>query len=200
MRSNLTILLLVIPLLSFSQSKFELGLQAGGGFTKFTNSNRSLIPSYHFGGSISYPLGEKTYLKTNILYSGLNFKDQILLIGGITDENDFTKTRLGYIQLPFSYNLSSKTKAFDLGFGTSFDFLVNEKATTILYGQTSEEFDTGYNNFQFDLFLELNFVVNKTISIYAKYQQSLTPFTKDENYQDDRKAINFNLGLNYKLN
>lgn len=200
MKSKFLILILVIPMFSLSQSKLEYGLQAGGGVAKFTKLDENYMPSYHFGGYLTYSLGEKIYIKTNLIYSGLNFQNQILSLGGINDENDIEKTRLGYIQLPLSFNIISKSRNFDLGFGSSFDFLVNEKETTILHGKTSESFDTGYNHFQFGLLLELNFIVNDAISIYTNYKHNITPLEKEKSYKGEAKTMSLNLGLSYKLN
>ena len=140
-------LFLIIAIITISipasYAQFSFGLKLGGASTSLTGIGENVenfipTPKMHFvgGGVITYSLGRRIGLQTEIMYSGKGSAIQYYEENSVGRGFIELDMRLGYLSVPFifQFKMGDRTSYFHLDAGIVFNQLVHNKFTgTIQY-------------------------------------------------------------------
>jgi hypothetical protein len=216
MKKSLTLLLLLISTVSFSQV-FKFGAKAGVNYNNYSpdiEGSESQI-AYHFGGFVEYSFNERndvSCLKAELLLSseGFKFANSYVDEESLTMFNIENDVKLNYLSLPILYKFRIGEKLY-LESGPQINYLISAKENNkqSFNDGTSEVSNDNVNvkddyksiKFQFDA--GIGYLITENISISARTAISFTEIREDTSsniYESEKftnSIIQFSLGYTF---
>lgn len=214
MKKILTILLITVASIGFSQNKLHLGLQINGNFTTGISSTSNWPSEYYkgietfsfcysAGGIIEYELTNKSSVQSGLLYRKSGDKSEIF------PTEPFRPFPLGYsfkkygIEVPLNlkFKLVGKLK-FIIGTSIAYNLF-----SSSFYHESNSTFKTIYSENEInplDIYgnagVEYNFTNKFLISIYSQFDILKTEYNTWTLPNPARNYLSFGLNIGYNFN
>lgn len=183
--------------MAFAQSTGgpKFGVKAGANLSSFTGSDSKSKVGFYAGAFVNVPISEVFSIQPEVVYSQQGAKAKDKYYFGAIAVTDI-KQILGYINVPIMVQYNATPK-FYLEAGPEFGFLINAKAKENFMGTPlSRDNKTLLNTFNFGAGIGLGYKFTPNLGVNVRYIAGLTKIVKNE-YGDDSKNTNFQLGINY---